>query len=76
MSESSNGFSEKNEKNKKESLFLLLKGAVMGASDIIPGVSGGTMALITGIYEKLISSINEIKISKPFKTFDYRFFIP
>lgn len=64
------------EPNKKESLFLFLKGIAMGASDIIPGVSGGTMALITGIYEKLISSINEIKISKPFKTFDYRFFIP
>lgn len=66
----------KNKQNKNNSFFLFLKGVVMGASDIIPGVSGGTMALITGIYEKLINSINKIKLSKPFKTFNYRFFIP
>jgi putative membrane protein len=64
-----------NKESKKKSLFLFLKGFVMGASDIIPGVSGGTMALITGIYEKLINSINKIKLSKPFKTLNYRFFI-
>jgi putative membrane protein len=29
----------------------------MGSADIIPGVSGGTMALITGIYERLINGI-------------------
>jgi len=34
----------------------------MGASDIIPGVSGGTMALITGIYERLINAIGNIHI--------------
>lgn len=34
----------------------------MGAADIIPGVSGGTMALITGIYERLINAIGNIKI--------------
>ena len=32
----------------------------MGAADIVPGVSGGTIALITGIYEELISSIKNI----------------
>lgn len=32
----------------------------MGAADVVPGVSGGTIAFITGIYEKLISSINEV----------------
>ena len=32
----------------------------MGAADLIPGVSGGTVALITGIYEKLLKSINSI----------------
>ena len=32
----------------------------MGAADIIPGISGGTVALITGIYEKLLKSINSI----------------
>ncbi|CAN2050507.1 Polyprenyl-phosphate transporter [Candidatus Magnetomoraceae bacterium gMMP-1] len=38
----------------KESVVLTLKGVCMGAADIIPGVSGGTIALITGIYEKLL----------------------
>ncbi len=39
---------------------LMLRGVAMGASDIVPGVSGGTMALILGIYEELIDSIREI----------------
>lgn len=34
----------------------------MGASDIMPGISGGTIALITGIYDKLIASISNIKL--------------
>lgn len=33
------------------------KGVVMGAADAVPGVSGGTMALITGIYERLINAL-------------------
>ena len=32
----------------------------MGAADLVPGISGGTIALITGIYEKLLKSINSI----------------
>jgi len=36
---------------------LLLKGVLMGAADAVPGVSGGTVAFITGIYEELIHSI-------------------
>ena len=32
----------------------------MGAADVVPGVSGGTMALITGIYEELILSIRSV----------------
>lgn len=36
---------------------LVLKGMGMGASDVVPGVSGGTIAFITGIYEELINSI-------------------
>ena len=43
--------------NIKNYLALLLKGAGMGAANVIPGVSGGTVALITGIFEKLIHSI-------------------
>ena len=37
---------------------LALKGAAMGAANVIPGVSGGTIALITGIYEELIHTLN------------------
>lgn len=39
---------------------MFLKGMLMGMADIIPGVSGGTMALITGIYERLIHAIRSI----------------
>jgi len=35
----------------------------MGAADVVPGVSGGTIAFITGIYEELITSINNINLS-------------
>ena len=41
-------------------LVIFVKGMMMGAADIIPGISGGTVALITGIYEKLLKSINSI----------------
>jgi len=41
-------------------LINVLKGAVVGIANIIPGVSGGTMAVITGIYEKLIDIISNI----------------
>jgi putative membrane protein len=37
--------------------YLILKGIAMGAANVIPGVSGGTMALITGIFERLIDAI-------------------
>jgi putative membrane protein len=36
---------------------VLLKGIAMGAADVVPGVSGGTIAFITGIYDDLLSSI-------------------
>jgi len=36
---------------------LFLKGIAMGLANVIPGVSGGTIALITDIYEELINSI-------------------
>jgi putative membrane protein len=48
----------------KRSLFdyslLTARGVAMGAADIIPGVSGGTIALITGIYEELLLSIKSV----------------
>ena len=39
---------------------LMLKGIAMGAADVVPGVSGGTVAFIVGIYEELINSIKSI----------------
>lgn len=47
----------------KEYLSLVLKGIGMGAADVVPGVSGGTIAFITGIYEELIASIKSINIA-------------
>ena len=41
-----------------EFIINILKGMVIGISNIIPGVSGGTMAVVLGIYDKLISTIN------------------
>ena len=41
---------------------ILLKGMGMGAADVVPGVSGGTIAFITGIYEELIHSIKSIDV--------------
>ncbi len=41
---------------------ITLKGIAMGAADVVPGVSGGTIAFISGIYEELITSINNINL--------------
>ena len=46
----------------KNYLLLVLKGCAMGAADVVPGVSGGTIAFITGIYEELIDSIKSINM--------------
>jgi putative membrane protein len=43
-------------------LILVLKGMAMGAANVIPGVSGGTIAFITGIYERLISALKNIDL--------------
>ncbi|MFD0861315.1 DUF368 domain-containing protein [Sungkyunkwania multivorans] len=43
-------------------LVITLKGMAMGAADVVPGVSGGTIAFISGIYEELIDSINNINL--------------
>ena len=50
----------------KNYIFLFLKGLAMGAVNKIPGVSGGTVAFITGIYEDIINSIKKINF-KSFK---------
>lgn len=44
----------------REHAGIYLRGLMMGACDVIPGVSGGTIALITGIYERLIRAIGSI----------------
>lgn len=48
-------------------LGIIIRGMAMGAADVIPGVSGGTIAFITGIYEELIDSLSNINL-KALKT--------
>ena len=43
-----------------KSVVLALKGCAMGMADVVPGVSGGTIAFISGIYEELIDSIRSV----------------
>jgi len=43
-------------------LILAIKGFLMGAANVVPGVSGGTMALILGIYEELIQAIRSFNL--------------
>lgn len=47
----------------KDHIPITLKGIAMGAADVIPGVSGGTIAFITGIYQELIDSIKSINFT-------------
>ncbi|MBO4741690.1 MAG: DUF368 domain-containing protein [Bacteroidales bacterium] len=47
----------------KKWILLFFKGMAMGASDVVPGVSGGTIAFITGIYERLIHAIKSINFA-------------
>lgn len=77
--------------NIKEAFLIFIRGLFMGSADIVPGVSGGTIALITGIYGHLIEAISNIKFGfvRPllkgnFRGFwtqlleeiDFKFFIP
>lgn len=48
----------------KNNLKLFIKGFAMGTADVVPGVSGGTVALITGVYDELVKTIG---------LFDHRF---
>ena len=52
-----------NKKTKIKPLSLMLKGMAMGMAEIVPGVSGGTIAFITGIYEELIGTITTFDFS-------------
>lgn len=60
----------------KKYLLTYLKGVAMGAADIVPGVSGGSIAFITGIYEELLNSINSfngenLRLLLKFKLLDF-----
>ena len=46
----------------KDYFVLFIKGLAMGGADVVPGVSGGTIAFITGIYEELLDSINSVNL--------------
>ena len=48
--------------SKRNYPLLILRGCAMGAADVVPGVSGGTIAFITGIYEELIDSIKSVDL--------------
>lgn len=75
----------------REAILIFIRGVLMGSADIVPGVSGGTIALITGIYGHLVEAISRINFGfiKPLfkgdlKGFwiqlldevDFKFFIP
>jgi putative membrane protein len=74
----------------KEPLTIFLKGLFMGTADIVPGVSGGTIALITGIYERLVHAISNVDLrfishfikrdfdgaKKSIRNIDFQLFIP
>ncbi|MCD4680436.1 MAG: DUF368 domain-containing protein [Bacteroidales bacterium] len=47
----------------REYIYTVFKGIAMGAANVIPGVSGGTIALITGIFERLIDAIKSFNIT-------------
>lgn len=51
---------QKQDRNAKDYALISLRGAAMGAADVVPGVSGGTVAFITGIYEELLDSIRSV----------------
>lgn len=66
--------SQKDKTSLKESPFIVIKGFLMGSADIVPGVSGGTIALIVGIYERLLQAINSVnfKFLKFLFTFQWK----
>ncbi|MDF3819975.1 DUF368 domain-containing protein [Leptospira sp. 96542] len=48
--------------SKKEILFCILNGFLIGIANLIPGVSGGTFALILGLYDRLITAITSLRL--------------
>jgi len=66
-------------KKMENKILLFLKGVLMGICDLIPGISGGTIAFITGIYERLISAVKSFSLEtfrkKDFGRLDLGFLI-
>ncbi len=74
----------------KEALVIFLKGMGIGIAHIIPGLSGGTIAFITGIYERLVQALSKVdfrfilyllkgdirQANKNFRNIDFKLFIP
>lgn len=63
------------QRNLLQYLLVTSKGLAMGAADVVPGVSGGTIAFISGIYEELIETINNLNF-KFFKIWKNEGFLP
>ena len=61
-------------KTLKNDIIIALKGMAMGAADVVPGVSGGTIAFVSGIYEELLASISAVNFSifKRWKTAGFK----
>ena len=57
----------------KEYFLFYLKGLAMGAADVVPGVSGGTIAFITGIYERLLLAIKSFDLEAIKLLLSFRF---
>ena len=58
-----------------KSLSIIFKGLIMGISDLVPGISGGTIAFILGIYEEFIFSLSKLSISSIKKLKNEGFFV-
>ncbi|MBR2380037.1 MAG: DUF368 domain-containing protein [Paraprevotella sp.] len=61
------------ERKLKDYALLMLKGMGMGAADVVPGVSGGTIAFIVGIYDELINTIRSINLQSLMLLFTFKF---
>lgn len=57
-----NNVEVKKQRTGRDYAYLFFSGAAMGAADVVPGVSGGTMAFILGVYEELIFTIKSFNI--------------
>jgi putative membrane protein len=58
---------------KQETLLLYLKGLLMGTADLVPGVSGGTVAFVSGIYENLLDAVSSFDKAFFKDIFSFRF---